>query len=101
LLCISLNVRFHADSIPSALTILFNILQHNLARTEARCRSIEKARIGAHRREAYGTFCGTPSKSGSAVWAIDSGFGRRTSTRRAAGTFIAEKQLIYLPIPAM
>jgi hypothetical protein len=35
-------------------------ITHNLARTEALCRSSEKARIGAYRLEAYGTFCGTP-----------------------------------------
>lgn len=33
---------------------------HNLARTEALCRSSVKARIGAYRLEAYGTFWGTP-----------------------------------------
>jgi len=35
-------------------------LTHNLARTEALCRSSEKARIGSHGLEAYGSFCGTP-----------------------------------------
>jgi hypothetical protein len=42
------------------ITISNQSLAYNLARTEALCRSSEKAHIGAHGLEAYGTFCGTP-----------------------------------------
>ena len=43
-----------------AITLLNQSLTHSLARTEALCRRIEKARVGAYRLEANGTFCGTP-----------------------------------------
>jgi hypothetical protein len=43
-----------------AITFLNQSLTHNQARTEALGSSIEKARIGAYRLEAYGTFYGTP-----------------------------------------
>ena len=46
---------------PSTIIISNQSLTHNLARTEALCRSREKARIGVHGLEAYGTFCGTIS----------------------------------------
>jgi len=44
----------------TTITLRNQPLAHNLARTEALCPSSEKARIGAHRLGAYGTFCGTP-----------------------------------------
>jgi hypothetical protein len=47
----------------SAITLLNQSLTHNQARTEALGSSIEKARIGAYRLEAYGTFYGTPCQT--------------------------------------
>jgi hypothetical protein len=47
----------------AAISMSNQSLAHNLARTEALFESSEKARIGACRLEAYGTFCGTPRRT--------------------------------------